>query len=300
MQSQIKLGLVEFREDHTEPPFRKAHIRPIPAEIEAEVDAEDDGAADGEEEFATQVRGSYFYKQSQVAVKFLRKLLGVQAFNNPKDHFELARLFSYATADDSSAVVMDFFAGSGSSGHSVMELNQADGGRRRYVLVQLPEALDADDKDQSVAAKYCDTIGKPRTIAELTKERLRRAGTKKIREEEVLAFVGRPRLPRFQALKQQYSGVGAGSREACSKPSKPPSNTLRLIVLSRTSSSSCCLSSVSTSACQLKPGGSKQERSRPMKSTRSAVARCSSASRPPFRGPTWSRWPSASWRGTRR
>ena len=188
MQSQIRLGLVEFREDHTEPPFRKAHIRPVPAEIEAEVGAEEDGAAEGEEEFATQVRGSYFYKQSQVAVKFLRTLLGAKAFNNPKDHFELAKLFSYATADDPSAVVMDFFAGSGSSGHSMMDLNQADDGKRRYVLVQLPEPLDADDKDQNVAAKYCDTIGRPRTIAELTKERLRLAG-KKIREENPM-FAG--------------------------------------------------------------------------------------------------------------
>ena len=188
MQRQIKLGLVEFRDDHTEPPFRKAHIRPIPAEIEAEVDAEEDDAADGEEEFATQVRGSYFYKQSQVAVKFLRTLVGAKAFNNPKDHLELAKLFSYATSDDPTAVVMDFFAGSGSSGHSVMNLNQADGGKRRYVLVQLPEALDADDKDQKVAVKYCDTIGRPRTIAELTKERLRRAA-KQIREENPL-FAG--------------------------------------------------------------------------------------------------------------
>ena len=67
--------------------------------------------SDGEEEFATQVRGSYFYKQSQVAVKYLRTLVGAKAFNNPKDHFELAKLFSYATANDPTAVVMDFFAG---------------------------------------------------------------------------------------------------------------------------------------------------------------------------------------------
>ena len=182
MQSQIRLGLVEFREDHTEPPFRKAHIRRVPVEIEAAVGAEEDDAAEGEEEFATQVRGSYFYKQSQVAVKFLRTLLGAKAFNNPKDHFELAKLFNYATADDPSAVVMDFFAGSGSSGHSVMDLNQADGGNRRFVLVQFPEPLDPDNKEQKTAAECCDSIGKPRNIAELTKERLRRAG-KKIQEE---------------------------------------------------------------------------------------------------------------------
>ncbi|MGE3779960.1 MAG: site-specific DNA-methyltransferase [Pirellulaceae bacterium] len=184
MQRQINLGLVEFREDHTEPPFRKAHIRPIPAEIEADTEAEEgDSDEAGEEEFATQVRGSYFYKQSQVAVKFLRTLLGAKVFDNPKDHFELAKLFDYATANDSNAIVLDFFAGSGSTGHAVIDLNQADDGSRRFLLVQLPEPLDPDAKDQKVAAKYCDQLGRPRTIAELTKERLRRAGTK-IREDK--------------------------------------------------------------------------------------------------------------------
>jgi len=180
MNRQIKLGLVEFRADHTEPPFRKAHIKPIADEVDAEVedDAEADGAegdsSDDEEEFATQVRGSYFYKQSQVSVKYLRKLLGAKVFNNPKDHFELARLIDYVTANDKSAIVMDFFAGSGSTAHAVMDLNAADGGSRRYALVQLPEPLDPSKKDQKAAAKYCDKLGKPLSIAELTKERLRR------------------------------------------------------------------------------------------------------------------------------
>ena len=55
-------------------------------------------------------------------------------------------------------------------------------------MVQLPEPLDPDNKEQKTAADYCDKLGKPRTIAELTKERLRRAG-KKIREENPL-FAG--------------------------------------------------------------------------------------------------------------
>jgi adenine-specific DNA-methyltransferase len=178
MQRQIKLGLVEFRDDHTEPPFRKAHIRPFAEEVEAESELEDEtvNGNNDEEELATQVRGSYFYKQSQVAVKFLRKLLGAKAFNNPKDHLELAKLFNYVTENDPNAVFLDFFAGSGSTGHAAMELNQDDKGNRRFILVQLPEQLDLDDKEQKAAADYCDKIGKPRNIAELTKERLRRAG----------------------------------------------------------------------------------------------------------------------------
>ncbi|OJH54192.1 adenine methyltransferase [Agrobacterium pusense] len=181
MQRQIKLGLVEFRADHLEPPFRKAHIRPIPEEDELELDLEDvaeDVDNESEEEFANQVRGSYFYKQSQVSVKALRQLMGAKIFNNPKDFEEIARLIEYTTQNDPDAIVLDFFAGSGTTGQAVWSLNVRDGGNRRFILVQLPERLDPSKKDQKAAASYCDKLEKPRTIAELTKERLRRAGQK--------------------------------------------------------------------------------------------------------------------------
>jgi adenine-specific DNA-methyltransferase len=97
-------------------------------------------------------------------------------FQAPKSPFLLAQLF--ATCTGRKDVVLDFFAGSGTTGHAVMAQNAADGGNREYILVQLPEPLDPDNKDQKVAANFCDQLGKPRTIAELTKERLRRAGAK--------------------------------------------------------------------------------------------------------------------------
>jgi adenine-specific DNA-methyltransferase len=174
MQRQIRLGAVEFREDHTQPPFCKTHLRPIPEELDSDNGIETD-EPEGEEELATQVRGTYFYKQSQVAVKYLKRLLGAKVFNNPKDHVELARLFNYVTSGDKEALILDFFAGSGTTGQSVLELNQSDGGKRRFLMVQLPEPLSTTNKDQKAAAKYCDQIGRPRNIAELTKERLRRA-----------------------------------------------------------------------------------------------------------------------------
>lgn len=59
-----------------------------------------------------------------------------------------------------------------------MAQNAVDGAYRRYVLVQLPEQLDTANKDQNSAANFCDSMGKPRNIAELTKERLRRAAAK--------------------------------------------------------------------------------------------------------------------------
>lgn len=179
MQRQISLGLVEFRDDHTEPPFRKAHIRPIPQELDVADEADESDYVDAteeEEEFATQVRGSYFYKQSQVSVKYLRTLFGKKVFNNPKDLDEIARLIRYTSSDDTNAVVLDFFAGSGTTGEAVMRLNSEDNGNRRYILVQLPEPLDPKDKQQKVAAKYCEDTGKQLNIAELSKERLRKAG----------------------------------------------------------------------------------------------------------------------------
>ncbi len=144
MQRQIKLGLVEFRADHTEPPFRKAHIRPIPDEvIEDQADGSEEGDdEEAEAELATQVRGSYFYKQSQVAVKYLRKLMGAKVFSNPKDHEELARLIEYLTPRDREAVVMDFFAGSGTTAQAVLHCNAIYGTNHRFVLVQLPESLE--------------------------------------------------------------------------------------------------------------------------------------------------------------
>lgn len=172
MKRMIQLGLVEFREDHTKPPFRKAHIRPITAELEIDQgfddeDTEDDG------EFATQVRGSYFYKQSQVSVKYLRELLAGKIFNNPKDHEEIMRLISYVMDADTSGIVLDFFAGSGTTAHAVMAQNAADGGNRRYVCVQLPE--ETPEGSEARKAGY----GK---ISDIAIERINRAA-KKVKEE---------------------------------------------------------------------------------------------------------------------
>jgi len=72
-------------------------------------------------------------------------------------------------------IVVDFFAGSGTTGHAVMAQNAADGGCRRYILVQLPAPLDRGNINQKSAVEFCDTIRRPANLAELTKERLRRA-----------------------------------------------------------------------------------------------------------------------------
>lgn len=89
---------------------------------------------------------------------------------------------------DKNAVIVDFFAASGVTGQAIMEQNLEDGRQRRYILVQLPEPLDPESKDQAAAAQFCDKLGKPSRLTEPTKERLRRAG-KQVREEKPL-FAG--------------------------------------------------------------------------------------------------------------
>ncbi len=70
-------------------------------------------------------------------------------------------------------IVLDFFAGSSTTAHAVMQLNAEDGGNRQFIMVQLPEPC--DEKSEACRAGY-------KTIAEISKERIRRAG-KKIKEE---------------------------------------------------------------------------------------------------------------------
>lgn len=165
MQRQIKLGLVEFREDHQEPPFRKAHLLPVPEELSEEVENEFEDEEISDDEIGLQVLGSVLYKQSQVSVKYLRKLMGGKLFNNPKDHEVLARIIRYCMGDDDRGLVVDFFAGSASTAEAVLTLNAREGGSRRVLSVQIPEPCD----EKSAAFK----AGYP-TIAALSRDRLAR------------------------------------------------------------------------------------------------------------------------------
>lgn len=108
----------------------------------------------------------------------LKALLGQGIFENPKPTRLIRRMLQLATSTSDQDIVLDFFAGSGTTGHATMSQNADDGGNRRYILVQLPEPLDRGKREATPAADFCDELGKPRNIAELTKERLRRAAKK--------------------------------------------------------------------------------------------------------------------------
>ncbi len=104
------------------------------------------------------------YDANKYGTRIVGELLPEAPFTFPKSLWAVYDSVLAATGNDQDAVVMDFFAGSGTTGHAVMELNKETLGRRRFILVQLPEQIAGNDEFVS--------------IAEITKERLRRAAEK--------------------------------------------------------------------------------------------------------------------------
>lgn len=98
---------------------------------------------------------------------------GRKVFDNPKPLNVLKRIIEYAADRDS--IILDFFSGSATTAHAVMQLNLY-GGKRKFIMVQLPE--NCDEKSEAYKAGY-------KNICEIGKERIRRAG-KKIKDENPL------------------------------------------------------------------------------------------------------------------
>lgn len=112
-----------------------------------------------------------FYKDvghSQEGAKEVTQLFDAGVFDGPKPVRLLTRLLTLANLKDDS-IVLDFFSGSATTAHAVMQLNAEDGGRRKFIMVQLPEAT--DESGTAYRAGY-------RNICEIGKERIRRAGAK--------------------------------------------------------------------------------------------------------------------------
>ncbi len=115
-------------------------------------------------EFGTNQRGSLE----------VEKLFGKRLFDFPKPMTLLYNLCMIGSRKDS--IILDFFSGSGTTAHAVMQLNAEDGGNRKYIMVQLPEETPEDSEARKAGYN---------TIPDIAKERIRRAG-KKIKEESPL------------------------------------------------------------------------------------------------------------------
>lgn len=101
--------------------------------------------------------------------KILEDLFEGKIFDFPKPPSLIKRMMSIGTGSNENDIILDFFAGSGTSAHAVMELNKEDGGNRKFICVQIPEQT--DKKNEAYKAGYI-------TIAEISKERIRRASAK--------------------------------------------------------------------------------------------------------------------------
>lgn len=149
MQQWIKEDRVYFGVDETYVPCIKSYLR--------------------DHEYQTPY--SVFYQDGRAATKRLRELMDGNFFDFPKDERILQKLVEMTTT--SNDLILDFFSGSATTAHAVMQLNAEDGGTRKFIMVQLPELT--DEKSEAYKAGY-------KNICEIGKERIRRAG-KKIKSE---------------------------------------------------------------------------------------------------------------------
>ena len=110
------------------------------------------------------------------ATKMLINLMGDKTFDNPKNINLIIRCLKMIVKFDKDSLILDFFSGSATTAHAVMQLNAEDGGKRKFIMVQLPEVC--AENSEAYKAGY-------KNICEIGKERIRRAG-KKIKEDSSL------------------------------------------------------------------------------------------------------------------
>lgn len=110
------------------------------------------------------------------ATKMLINLMGNKTFDNPKNINLIIRCLKMIAKFDKDSLILDFFSGSATTAHAVMQLNAEDGGKRKFIMVQLQE--ECPENSEAYKAGY-------KNICEIGKERIRRAG-QKIKEENPL------------------------------------------------------------------------------------------------------------------
>ena len=111
---------------------------------------------------------------NQIGTQEVKAILGGDYMSFPKSTEYIKTIIQTGTS--SSSLILDFFSGSATTAHAVMQLNAEDGGNRQYIMVQLPEETPEDSEARKAGYN---------TIPDIAKERIRRAG-KKIKEESPL------------------------------------------------------------------------------------------------------------------
>lgn len=138
-------------------------------------------------EYEYEIPSTVFYRPGSAASSKLTKIFGAKIFENPKDRNEIQRLISFVTCkinideeenetitpSDKEDIILDFFSGSGTTAHAVMQLNFENNSKIKYIMVQLPHPC--EQKSEAYKAGY-------KNICEIGKERIRRAGAKILEE----------------------------------------------------------------------------------------------------------------------
>jgi len=178
MNDKIAQNKIHFGKDHTVVPNNKTYLKNT----------------------EYQSLTSVIFKDGRVASNWLKTLFGVKdIFTNPKDYGVLVNLMK-AISISKNDIVLDFFAGSGSTGEAVMRLNAADGGNRKFILCQLDEPI----KDDKPAYQFCIENNLPPVISSITIERLKRSGEIIAKEvEEANSKTGM-----FEEDKKQVPDIG--------------------------------------------------------------------------------------------
>ena len=165
MQEFIDKGLVLFGKDENSVPTLKSYL------------------SDREYE----VPYSVLYKDGRASTKRLMSLFDdKKIFDNPKDENILSDLFNFIS-EDKDLTILDFFSGSASTAHAVLNLNSIDNGKRRFISVQIPQELDLKNKSQKLAIEFLKLNHLPTTLDYIGFERIKRAA-KKFKEETKAAI----------------------------------------------------------------------------------------------------------------
>lgn len=157
-------------------------------------------------------------EDSEEELRLLMEKTGL--FNNPKPTKLIKKIVT--TLRDNKMIVLDFFAGSGTSADSVMQLNSIAGGNRKFIMVQLPELI--DPKKSKTAYDFVKNelgVENP-TIFEITKERIKRA-SKKIKEETINIKISE----KEKEIKELNSTLDLGDKEEKTKQVKSEIENLK-------------------------------------------------------------------------